>query len=181
MKQFNIGLALSGCLALHGALAGGPEMPQFMVPMTPGVSVAGNFVDFNSGWADALVPVFRTTPSSFLYLDPQGLYHNNEQYSASVGGGFRMLTQSAGILGAYVFGDYNHSQQNNSYWFVSPGLERLGDTLDFSVNGYFPVSARRNNAGTAFASDLGDMSSVQFSGHEEMDAIIQFFESTGTG
>ena len=149
--------------------------------MTPGISVAGNFVDFNSGWVDALVPVVRTTPSSFLYLDPQGLYHNNDQYSASIGGGFRILTQNAGILGAYVFGDYNHSQQNNSYWFVSPGLERLGDTLDFSVNGYFPISSQRNNTTSGFASQFGDTDDIVFSGHNEIDTIVQNFESTGVG
>lgn len=175
------GLALSGCLALQSALAGGIETPVFFVPMTPGVSVAGAFVDFNSGWADALVPVFRTTPSSFLYLNPQGLYHSDDQYSASIGGGFRALTQSDAIVGVYVFGDYNHSQQNHSYWFISPGLEWLGETLDFSVNFYFPVSSQRNDLNGGFASQFGKTDHIFFSGHTEFDTVVQNFESTGPG
>lgn len=148
--------------------------------LLPGVSVAGGFVDRNSGWTDAMVP-FYDDPKQIWYLDPQGFYAGNNQYTTSVGTGFRLLTQRAGIIGAYVFGDYNHSANNNSFWFISPGIERLGDTLDVSVNAYLPVNRQRFDTSTALASQTGDTQYLRFSGHDEFDQLLTFFESTGVG
>lgn len=87
-----------------------------------------------------MVPVVGQ-PQNFTYVDPQFYYHSNDsEYTASLGAGQRWLTPDAGILGAYVFGDYNHSDDGHQFWFVSPGVERLGQILDFSANVYIPVS-----------------------------------------
>ena len=178
-------MVFSSCLALQNALAGEIETTSAptsiaLFPTAPGISASTAIGDLVNAWGDTLVP-FMGKPTSFVYLDPQGLYHNGNEYSGSLGSGFRMLTPQAGILGAYVFGDYNHFDNGTEFWFVSPGIERLGDTLDFSFNVYVPVSSQRVNTGTGFASDFGNFQFVNFSGHTEFDEIVNTFVSTGIG
>jgi Inverse autotransporter, beta-domain len=150
------------------------------LPLTPGVSLTGYA---GNGWTaigDTLIPAFGQQ-SYFTYLNPQINYHSNQdEYTGSLGVGERWL-QASNIWGAYVFGDYNHSAQNNGFWFVSPGVERLGRVLDFSANGYIPVSKQRIDTGTAFADTTGDFNQVQFSGHNQYDELVNTFESTGWG
>ena len=185
-KKISLCLAVCGSLALHNAIGGTEIITPLWTPLAPGISVAGAFGQFNSGWADAMVPVYGLNPTSFFYLDPQMLFHSGDQYSASVGGGFRTLNPDYGILGAYLFGDYNRSEQNHAYFFVSPGLERLGEILDFSVNAYIPVSQQRFNNPADFET-VGSSSTVNFSGHDELNETTEFqelfqhFESTGVG
>ena len=132
--------------------------------------------------ADVLVPVFGYA-TQFTYVDPQFIYHNNDGdfYTGSVGVGERWLTSSAGILGAYVFGDYNRTAQGNEFWFVSPGVEHLGVNFDFSANLYIPVSNQKVNTGTEFADEAGDFNDITFSGHNQYDQLVNGFESTGWG
>ena len=176
------GLLIGGCLALGNVWAGGPEPIQVFLGLpSPGVSVYGMG---GNGWTaigDALIPVFGH-PDGFVYADPQVYYHSEESYSGSLGLGYRRLVDNTtGILGAYVFGDYNRTTDDNNFWFVSPGIERLGQILDFSANAYIPVSAQRINTGTTFAENVGDSSEITFSGHDQFDALVNTFTSTGYG
>ena len=62
-----------------------------------------------------------------------------------------------------------------------PGIQRLGDILDFSANFYLPVSRQRINTGQTFADNVGINDFVSFSGHEQIDQIVDTFESVGLG
>lgn len=150
------------------------------LPDNPGVTLSGLLGDISSGWADAMIPAFGN-PISFLFLDPQVLYHNGNEYSGSLGAGWRGLTPQAGILSAYLFADYNHSDAGKSFWFLSPGIQTLGEVFDFSFNLYFPISSRQENTGQVFASDLGIYDFVSFSGHDQTDELVNTFESVGNG
>ena len=181
-KGFKKSLVIGGCLLINTALAGGPEpTPLEAFPLLPGVSLYGFG---GNGWTaigDAMAPVLGQ-PTSFTYIDPQIYYHSDDsEYTASVGAGQRWLTESAGIIGAYVFGDYNHSDNGNGFWFVSPGVERLGSVLDFSANLYIPVSTQRINTGLEFADDVGDFSQITFAGHNQYDMLVNTFDATGWG
>ncbi len=149
-------------------------------PYAPGISVTGLSGDITTGYADAMVPVVGQS-TQFFYLDPQGLFHNNDDYSASLGLGGRKLTEKSGILGAYVFGDYNHAPDGHGFWFVSPGIERLGNRIDFSANLYIPVGSDQVGTGTAFGNQLGIYDYVTFAGHTEYDQLFNTFESVGVG
>lgn len=187
-RSIKKGLLVGGCLCLGtaSALAGGPEeapVSSFMAfPYTPGVSVYGLGGNDWTATGDAMVPLFGR-PLNFTYIDPQIYYHSNpDSYTGSVGAGQRWLTNgSAGILGAYVFGDYNHTNDGHSFWFVSPGIESLGRTFDFSLNGYIPVSSQKVDTGTEFADEAGDFDDVTFAGHTQYDEIVNTFDSTGWG
>jgi hypothetical protein len=149
------------------------------LPATPGVSLSGYA---GNGWntqADAMAPVFGS-PLNFTYIDPQINYSSSNEYSGNLGIGQRWLKGDS-IWGAYVFGDYNRSVDNQSFWFVSPGVERLGRTWDFSANGYIPVTKTHFNTGTEFADETCDSSQIHFSGHDQYDELVNTFESTGWG
>ncbi len=172
---------LGSCLFLgcHALANTNPNTTSFL-PYTPGLSITGLSGDITTGFADALVPLAGQS-TSFFYVDPQGLYHNGNDYSGAVGVGGRKLTDQFGLLGAYVFGDYNHSPAGHSFWFVSPGVERLGDVVDFSANVYIPTGSNRVSTGSAFGSELDDFDSITFAGHTEYDQLFDTFESVGVG
>jgi hypothetical protein len=146
----------------------------------PGILVTGLYGNVSSGFADALIPVFGPI-NNFLFLDPQGFFHSKNEYSLSLGGGYRTLQENFGVLGAYVFADYNRSGQNNQFWFVSPGVQRLGEKFDISANIYIPVSRTKINGGQTFADNVGIDDYVSFSGHDQIDQLVDTFESTGLG
>jgi hypothetical protein len=146
----------------------------------PGISMTGLYGNVSSGSTDALIPVMAQDDHLF-FISPQGLYHSSSEYSASLGGGYRRLYDQWGILSAYTFADYNHSAKGNDFWFISPGVQRLGDTLDFSANFYLPVSRQRINTGQTFADEVGINDFVSFSGHDQIDQIVDTFESVGIG
>ena len=181
------GLLLGGCLALGNVWAGGPEiaMAPPWLPLDAGISLYGMG---GNGWTaigDALIPMFGQA-NGFVFLDPQAYYHSDQNhegnYSADIGAGYRRLVDNnVGILGAYVFGDFNRGDTDKEFWFVSPGIERLGQILDFSANAYIPVSSQRQNTGTEFADQAGDNSQITFEGHNQFDALVNTFSSVGYG
>jgi len=150
------------------------------IPTAAGISLTGLTGSLTTGYADALIPAFGQA-TSFLYFDPQFLFHNDNNYASSLGLGGRKLTDSAGIFGAYVFADYNHAQSGHGFWFVSPGVERLGNNIDFSANLYVPIGSQQVNTGEIFASELGNYNYVNFSGHDEYDQLMNTSESVGIG
>ena len=176
-NKLGLSLFILGCSLSANALA-----EPSLFPVQPGISLAGFTGDGWTAFGDTLAPIFGKS-SNFTYIDPQIYYHsqsNQQQYSGSVGLGQRWLTGN-NIWGAYVFGDYNHTTENHSFLFVSPGVERLGQTWDFSVNSYLPVSNQRLYTGTEFADQAGDYSQVSFSGNNQYDEIVNTDETTGWG
>ena len=149
-------------------------------PEIPGVTATGLAGPTVMGLFDVMLPL-AGWPTSFLYIDPQFAIQNGHNYSGAGGLGYRWLNDQAGILGAYVFTDYNHSPHNNSFWFVSPGIERLGDTIDFSANAYIPVSNQQQFSGVFQGTQIGQNQFVSFQGHNQFDALFNTTESVGFG
>lgn len=170
-------LLLSSCFFGGQAFASSPIQT---VPFEPGVSISGLVGNISSGMADVLAPVFGQ-PTSFFFLDPQAFYHSSDEYSGSLGMGMRNLTESLGILDAYLFADYNHSPSGHGFWFISPGIQRLGRQIDFDANLYLPIGSQRVDTGTVFADEVGNFDSVTFQGHDQIDQLVNVFESVGSG
>jgi len=157
----------------------GSDVPKTVFPTAPGISLSGYGGNGWTGSGDALIPGWGI-PQNFIYLDPQINYHSQGEYFASLGLGQRWMAANS-IWGAYLFGDYNRSSSGQDFWFVSPGLERLGQIWDFSFNTYLPVSQQRVTTGTEFADQAGDFSQIHFTGHDQYDELVNTIESTGWG
>lgn len=178
MKRIiNSSALIAGCLFLHNAFA---QTPTAFAPYYPGVSLTGLTGSISTGFADILAPVFGNL-SNIYYLDSQAMIRSGDDFAFAGGVGGRWLTETAGIFGAYVFGDCNNSEEDFMFCFVSPGIERLGDHFDFSANLYIPTGDQRVDTGHGFSSNLGDLQHVTFQGHSEFDTTISTYESVGLG
>ena len=138
----------------------------------PGATVTGLAGRNIVGQFDSMVPTLGNS-NGFLYLDPQFSFHQGPDYSGALGLGGRWLSDQFGILGAYVFADYDHSPNSNHFWFVSPGVEFLGDSIDFNANAYIPVSSRQKF--------LEESHLLSFHGHDQFDLLFKTSESVGFG
>lgn len=140
------------------------------------------------GRIDALLPLIANT-NTLAYSDFQGRKDtNSEEGMASLGFGIRNIPSChSPIYGGYIFLDYNHSDEGNSYWFLSPGAESLGLLYDLRINGYFPIKNKRNQSAPFFASGLndcgnnGDCQFVEFHGHQQFEHGFVQFEEVGPG
>lgn len=149
-------------------------------PLTPRISGLGMGGTDEVVSGDGMAALLGNENGIWL-LDAQGKTAFESSYVGSLGTGFRMVQGDQRILGAYVFGDANVSPDNNQYWFVSPGIESMGTLMDFRMNGYIPVGTQRNLTSTGFADDFGNYNYVTFTGHDQLDAIVNNFEEVGWG
>ena len=84
---------ISSCLlAAHAAVA---ETTKPLAHL-PGATVMGMTGNNTTGYADMMLPLVGH-PQSFIHLNPQGLIHGDNEYTLSLGGGFRHLSDNAGI------------------------------------------------------------------------------------
>lgn len=178
-------LLLTGCLSSINAFATSASSNSNQSAKVSFGDVGGSVSGFSgngtTGYADAMVPVFGRV-DNFFYLDPQFLYHNSDNYAGALGIGKRWLkSPRTGILGAYVFADYNHSPSGHGFWFISPGVERLGDTVDVSANVYIPVGSQTYDTGTYYANQLGIYDYIYFQGNSQYDELFDTNESVGVG
>lgn len=152
---------ITGCLFSAEVLAAedGQFNSAFNMPGI-GISLMALMGNVSGGFGDIMTPLLGRA-TNFFYLDPQGMMHSSDEYAGSMGVGQRWLSNKAGILGAYVFADYNHSLNGNGFWFASPGIERLGETLDFSANVYIPVGSHEE----AVSGSNTQTSGTVFQGH----------------
>ncbi len=66
-----------------------------------------------------------------------------ESWTASLGGGFRIMKSPNFAWGLNLFGDYSHSDSGLNWGQGGVGFEALGCGWEFRANGYIPQMARR--------------------------------------
>lgn len=150
------------------------------LPYEPSLNVWGYEGSRGLGEGDALIPVAGNADNA-MSVDLQTAYATDDSRLISGGLSYRHIYEDQRILGAYVFADSNRSGQQQTFWFVSPGIESLGNIWDFRLNGYFPVTSQNKFVGFAFADTLGIYNNVQFSGHTQFDSLINISNEVGTG
>ncbi|QLH43583.1 MAG: hypothetical protein HWD59_13335 [Coxiellaceae bacterium] len=91
---------------------------------------------------------------------------------------FRHIYHDARILGAYLFADGSRftndgDLDNETFWFLNPGVESLGNLFDLRLNGYIPVSSQQET--------VGSTTGITFSGHSQFNTVFDTINSTGPG
>lgn len=85
------------------------------------------------------VPIQMTTNSTF-FLQPQVFVTDVGDGGVNLGGGFRAyMPESDRVIGAYAFYDNDESYHDHRRNQIALGVETLGPTWDFRVNGYIPL------------------------------------------
>ena len=139
------------------------------------------------GQGDILAPVYLTEDRVFAIYG-QGRYAP----IAKEHGKYKTWTGSAGLLyrqiipdiesvvGGYVLGDHSQARDGHKYWVVSPGIEVLGLTWDFRLNGYIPVGKKSWNKEN-WAQEFGNYSHMQFVGNNVYDHKLSYYDEIGVG
>ncbi len=142
-----------------------------------------------TGEADVVAPLFSNTSNNLLFAYAHGQYSHekpawaNGSWTGSFGFGYRQIMSLFGYssaLGAYVLGEYSKTPDDHKVWLVSPGIESLGRTYDFRLNGYIPVS-KHDWTTTKWADEAGNYDYISFQGHRMFDAKFVYHEQAGIG
>lgn len=108
------------------------------------------------GFADGMVPVWQR-PNQVFFADGTVLLGQNQRQTYSGGLGYRRLHENgkmAGIWGVYSFVDYFHTDKNNEFWLLNPGVEWLSTDYEARLQGYFPLNGRTKTYQTVRASNI---------------------------
>jgi hypothetical protein len=93
----------------------------------------------NLGDVDALLP-FLGNDDFLIYTNLSAQAATDNSFAGGIGLGFRRVNDAEnGIFGMYGFYDVLRSDSGNQYTQATIGLEHLGLTWDFRVNGYLPI------------------------------------------
>jgi hypothetical protein len=149
-------------------------------PLTPRLSGMGLFGDDQTLSGDAMAALWGNQ-NHIVYMNLQAKTAFDTDWLASLGTGFRGIVNDKQIFGAYLFVDRTISPYNNEFWFVSPGIETLGQVFDFHANGYFPTSSKRQYGTTDWADNFGVYDFVTFQGHNQFDILMTQDEEVGWG
>lgn len=138
-----------------------------------------------SGHGDILAPLLQWPDANF-FVYMQGWYGYSKhswqknQWSGSLGIGYRQIVANDVLLGAFVLGDYSQATTDHKFKIISPGIELLSRTWDFRANGYIPFG-QKDWTLEGWADEFGDYSHVKFTGHKEYDYWFIYHEETGMG
>jgi len=102
------------------------------------------------------------------FLDARGHVFNNGKFAVNAGLGIRYLNSRVWGINAYY--DYRNTVHQH-YNQVSLGLESLGITWDFRINGYLPVGTKR--------SPIYDVQFDSFQGNELFVSLKHEFAMKG--
>lgn len=93
------------------------------------------------GQADLFIPLIQNDSSLvFFNLRGQADDRSNEEYN--LGLGYRQLYDQW-IIGGYGYFDHRSTQNNNSFYQGTIGVEALSEQWDFRANGYIPESTEK--------------------------------------
>jgi hypothetical protein len=145
-----------------------------------------------AGFVDGMLPVIKGA-DRFLFADGAIMLGQNQRAAYSGGLGYRgILNTSAGssIGGAYIFGEYYHSDFKTTQWLLNPGLEWLGLRYEARLQGYLPLKSRNQVYGNTLASNLpndvitpsGQPQNLNgATGHRVFDTPVNLIEAYGPG
>ena len=101
---------------------------------------------YNKGYSslDAFLTYPKWSGDFLPFVDLRGHVFNDGKTAANAGWGFRYLSEpKKRVFGLNFYYDYRDASKK-SYRQVSAGLEALGITWDFRMNGYLPVGGKRS-------------------------------------
>ncbi len=127
-----------------------------------------------------MVPIMGDE-NTVWYEDLLAQYSSDNNGSVSLGSGLRFATAYDQIFGVNVFVDYNDTDGQGNYWFISPGLEWMGLRWDLHLNGYIPISNQETFIDQAFGNTLGISTDVVNTGHVQFDNLFNVYAATGPG
>jgi len=149
-------------------------------PLQPRFYVDSSVSNIGAFKGDVMFPIYGNA-ANFFFFDALAGCGTDDAWLKSGGFGFRSLVHAI-LWGAYIFADYNESQNNKSFWVVNPGVEFYNNDWDAHLNGYIPKYQRdKTLMHNILGMDLGTTRFVSFDHHSQFDALFDRKESIGKG
>lgn len=107
--------------------------------------IEANGVGYNQGYStmEAFFSPYEPLGGEWLpFVDVRGHVFNNGRLAANAGIGLRYLSSSR-VWGINTYYDYRNTR-HHSYYQAAVGLESLGETWDFRLNGYLPFGSKKS-------------------------------------
>jgi hypothetical protein len=178
-------LSLFTLLNLHALSAAAANQNITDLSYLPRVYLLGDTGDALVGEADILQPLKQDQHAN-LFLYAEGRYGDtknyldNDSWSSNLGLGYREIFPKLGLIGGYLFADYNDTLIGKHVWTIGPGIERLGKYWEFRANGYIPVGTHEWQQ-EYWADQMGNYSYIRPTGHCRYDAKFVYHEEAATG
>jgi hypothetical protein len=120
------------------------------------------------GWGSGFMP----------FVDLRGHVFNNGKLAGNVGIGERTLFTSINhTFGSYLYYDVRRVGHHLTVNQLSPGIELVGERMEYRINGYFPVGKNKGNKfGYAFDKFTGNNILLKF---KQNQAMIGFDAEVG--
>ena len=143
-------------------------------------------------FGDVMIPVIQD-PNRIFYVDGSLMFGQSQRGTYSAGVGYRGIHNTKwgeGIFGAFLFTDYYHSSLSNKFWQANPGLEWMTNDYEARLQGYIPLSDRRqayrntlaSNVPSYVTEDSGVHRNLNYAtGHRIVDTPVALVEDFGPG
>lgn len=102
--------------------------------------------------------IYNGNTSAMPFVDLRGHVFDNGKFAGNVGlGGRSFFPSFEHVLGYYLYYDVRQDTHGLTAQQLSPGIELLGDRMEYRINGYFPIGDRKSHK---YGADFD-----QFDGH----------------
>jgi trimeric autotransporter adhesin len=89
--------------------------------------------------------IFDRNPSFMPFVDLRGHVFDDGKLAGNVGiGGRTILSSINHVLGGYLYYDVRQDRRHLTVNQLGPGIELLGERMEYRVNGYFPVGDNKS-------------------------------------
>lgn len=143
--------------------------------LLPAINLWGYTGEQTIGDGQMLFPLRGGQNDALLFVAEGKIGNKDNGWMAGAGAAYRQVMDQR-ILGGYVLANYNTFNNafdhTNKFWVINPGIESLGLTWDFRVNGYIPFSERswsEHKQYVDFEDNCGIYDGVHFAGHSQYD------------
>ncbi len=90
--------------------------------------------------------IYNANTSFMPFIDLRGHVFDNGKFGGNVGVGGRSLLCSIGhVLGYYLYYDVRQDRHHLTPQQLSPGIELLGNRMEYRMNGYFPIGNQKSH------------------------------------
>lgn len=123
-----------------------PDEPAWSAALPPGrINLGLHFYDQQTeSLGDLLVPVY-STKSGLVFVNPRGVWNDNDGQEFNLGLGYRQLFPNKEIIaGANVFYDLRNTELDNTFNQFGFGLEFLSRWVDARANVYLPEGGSKD-------------------------------------
>jgi hypothetical protein len=175
-------IAIAVLLSLNTAanasgMFGGPLTKQ---PLPPVFKLSGSAGSIASGGLMGLIPLYGNADKALVYTNVAASYGTHNSYLLSPGLGARLIRGNQ-LFGAYLSGDYNHSNYASNFFIYNPGLEWMSTRWDVHLNGFIAQKNKNRINNLGFQSDSGNFSNVAYTGHGGIERELIQYDIAGNG